>query len=158
MGPGTVRQATMISMRALSSVFIDTGAFLALVDPKDTYFEAASEFYRGLGAAVRQYTSWAVVAETYTWLRYHLDATKAAQWLGRFEDAEKSALIQVIYPERDLDLRTRRLLYQFHDQALSYADAFTLSVLESRPDIEAVFAFDHHMALAGVTILPGPVA
>ena len=34
-------------------------------------------------------------------------------------------------------------------------DAFSIALIQSRPDIDAVFAFDHHMALAGIPVLPG---
>lgn len=146
------------SMTGFASLFIDTGAFLALVDPKDAFFQDASAFYRRLSPAVQQFTSWAVISESYTWLRYHLDVDKALEWLRRLEDAENSGILHVIYPDRDLDVRTRRLAYHFRDQSLSYTDAFTLAALQSRPDIEAVFAFDHHMGLAGLPVLPGPVA
>jgi predicted nucleic acid-binding protein len=44
---------------------------------------------------------------------------------------------------------------RFHDQKLSYVDAFSIALIQSRPDIDAVFAFDHHMALAGLPVLPG---
>lgn len=41
------------------------------------------------------------------------------------------------------------------NQKLSYVDAFSIALIQSRPDIDAVFAFDHHMALAGIPVLPG---
>ncbi|HEY6410087.1 MAG TPA: hypothetical protein VIY29_21735, partial [Ktedonobacteraceae bacterium] len=28
---------------------------------------------------------------------------------------------------------------------------------QSRPDIDAIFAFDHHLTLAGIPVLPGPL-
>ncbi len=36
-----------------------------------------------------------------------------------------------------------------------YVDAFSIAIIQSRPDIDAIFAFDHHMALAGIPVLPG---
>lgn len=40
---------------------------------------------------------------------------------------------------------------------LSCVGAFSIAFIQSRSDINAVFAFDHHMALAGLPVLPGPL-
>jgi len=37
-------------------------------------------------------------------------------------------------------------------------DAFSIALIQSRPEIDAVFAFDHHMNLAGLPVLPGPLS
>ena len=50
--------------------------------------------------------------------------------------------------------RARLLLVRFDDQRLSYVDGHTLAILETRPDIDAVFAFDHHLALSGLPLVP----
>ena len=34
---------------------------------------------------------------------------------------------------------------------------FSIALIRSRPDIDAIFAFDHHMILAGLPVLPGPL-
>lgn len=38
-----------------------------------------------------------------------------------------------------------------------FVDTSTLALIRTRPDINAIFAFDHHMALAGLPVLPGPL-
>jgi predicted nucleic acid-binding protein len=43
------------------------------------------------------------------------------------------------------------------DQDLSYVDALSLYVVQSHSDIDAIFAFDHHLALAGLPVFPGPL-
>ncbi|GAC1392253.1 MAG: hypothetical protein NVS4B11_19790 [Ktedonobacteraceae bacterium] len=57
-----------------------------------------------------------------------------------------------------MEIEVRKILERFQDQDLSYVDAFTLALIRTRPDINAIFAFDHHMAFAGLPILPGPLS
>lgn len=142
-------------MTTLSRVFIDSGAFLALVDPRDAYHAEAVEFYRSLPGRSERMTSWAVVSECYTWLLYHVNGVRARRWLGDIGDAEDQGRLHVIYPDPSLDLQTRRILQRFEDQQLSYTDALTLAILQMHSGIAAIFAFDHHMALAGVPVRPG---
>ena len=37
----------------------------------------------------------------------------------------------------------------------SYVDACSLALVQSHPDIDVIFAFDHHLTLAGIPVLPG---
>jgi predicted nucleic acid-binding protein len=136
------------------SIFIDTGAFLALTDPRDDLHAEAARFYRSLAPRVRRVTSWGVVAEGYTWLRYHLPGDQAHRWLARIEQSQAQGSLEIIFPDRDLDRRARLLLVRFDDQRLSYVDGHTLALLQSRPDIDAVFAFDQHLALSGLPLVP----
>jgi predicted nucleic acid-binding protein len=56
-----------------------------------------------------------------------------------------------------MEVGVRRVMDRFHDQTLSYVDAFSIALAQSRPDIDAIFAFDHHMIFAGLPVLPGPL-
>lgn len=144
-------------MNARSKLFVDTGAFVALTNPRDQYHDAATAFYRSLAPTNRRLTSWGVISETYTWLRYHLDQRRAARWILLIEEADRLGDLEILYPDPDLDRQTRRLLLRYDDQKLSYVDGLTLAILESRADIDGVFAFDHHLALSRRLILPsGP--
>ena len=50
------------------------------------------------------------------------------------------------------------MIDRYHDQKLSYVKTFSpLRLIQSRPDIDAIFAFDHHMALASIPVLPGTI-
>ena len=68
---------------------------------------------------------------------------------------ENQGFLQVIYPDSQMEAGVRKVIGRYHDQKLSYVDAFSIALIQSRPDIDAVFAFDHHMALAGLPVLPG---
>jgi predicted nucleic acid-binding protein len=146
---------TTTSMITSGKVFIDTGAYLALVDPHDDLHQIAVEYYVSLAPHVQRVTSWAVISECYTWLVYHLDGKRARQWLAEVGEAEDRDLLQVVYPDPELNRRSRRIVQRFDDQDLSYTDALSLGILQTRPDIDHVFAFDHHLGLTGVPVFPG---
>jgi hypothetical protein len=67
---------------------------------------------------------------------------------------ENQGFLQVVYPDSQMELGVRKVNGRFHDQQLSYVDAFSLALIQSRPDIDVVFAFDHHLTLAGIPVLP----
>lgn len=138
-----------------AKIFMDSGGFIALVDRNDIAHRQAMEFYRVLSPTTRRVTSLSVVGESFTWIKYNLGGDQAKEWLGYVEEATEKSLLEIIYPEQNVDLKARRLIYRFDDQPISYTDALTLAILQSRPDIDAVFAFDHHLALAGLPVLPG---
>jgi predicted nucleic acid-binding protein len=56
-----------------------------------------------------------------------------------------------------MEVEIRRNLSRFPDQELSYVDALSLHIVQSRRDFDAIFAFDHHLALAGIPVFPGPL-
>lgn len=71
------------------------------------------------------------------------------------EEAEEQGLLSVVYPERELEKRACQVIYRFEDQDISYVNAITLAILQSNLGIDAVFSFDRHMILAGISALPG---
>jgi hypothetical protein len=53
----------------LSKLFIDSGAFIALIDEHDSLHQVSQAFYKALTKRTSLITSLTVVSETYTWLR-----------------------------------------------------------------------------------------
>ena len=142
----------------IKKVFVDTSAWIDLMNKKERHHAAAIEFHKSLTPMTLRITSWGIVSETYTWIRYHIGSREASRWLALKEALEQQGLLQVVFPDPQMEIGVRKVIDRFHDQALSYVDAFSIAVIQSRPDIDAVFAFDHHMALAGRPVLPGPLS
>ncbi|BDG61315.1 type II toxin-antitoxin system VapC family toxin [Caldinitratiruptor microaerophilus] len=138
-----------------SKLFIDTGAFIALANAADRMHGGAASFYRSVPPRVPRLTTAAVLGETYTFLRYHLGRVPALRWLDGIEDAVATGHLKVIYPDAAADKATRDTLRRYPDQDLSYTDALTLVVLDME-SVEYVFGFDHHLALTGRVLVPGP--
>jgi predicted nucleic acid-binding protein len=95
------------------------------------------------------------VGETYTWLRYHTGYRSAERWLHEEAALHERGALEVVYPTAETDSGVWRTLSRFADQDLSYVDAFSLHVVHTRVDIDAIFAFDHHLSLYGAAVLPG---
>ncbi len=145
----------MTSMGAYSHLFVDSGAYIALADRSDVNHKAARTFLVDLGPSIQRVTSWGVVAETYTWLRYHLRTDVASRWLGAMEATIAAGTTQLVRPDPELDAMCRKQLLRFADHALSYVDGLTLAILQVESRIDAIFGFDRrHMALSGLPVLP----
>jgi len=133
---------------------VDTGAYIALADADDRHHAAAAALVRELGAGLARVTTWGVVSEAYTWMRYHLSGPHAQRWLQVLQASASNGTTQIIYPDADLDAACQRQLQRLSDQKLSYVDGLSLAVLQTTPNIDAVFGFDGHMALGGVAVIP----
>jgi predicted nucleic acid-binding protein len=142
----------------IKRVFIDTSAWIDLMNRKERYHAAAVAFHKSLSPMTLHITSWGSVSETFTWIRYHIGYREAARWLSLKDSLEHQGYLQLVYPDPQMEPGVRKVIDRFDDQRLSYVDAFPIAVIQSRPDIDAIFAFDHHLALAGIPVLPGPLS
>lgn len=130
---------------------------MTLFNRNERYHEAALRFHASLSSTALRVTTWGIIAETYTWLRYHGSHREAEQWLHEEAALLNWGVLEVVFPTPATELGIHRNLSRFADQDLSYVDAFSLYVVQSRRDIDAIFAFDHHLALAGLPVFPGPL-
>ncbi|HXZ06040.1 MAG TPA: PIN domain-containing protein [Ktedonobacteraceae bacterium] len=145
----------MISIADIKRLFIDTSAWIDLMNSSEHNHTAAVNFHKSLSPMTLRITSWGIVSETYTWIRYHIGYREASNWLTLKDSLEDQGYLQVACPDHQMEIGVRKVIHRFHDQQLSYVDAFSLALIQSRPDIDAIFAFDHHMNLAGIPVLPG---
>jgi predicted nucleic acid-binding protein len=145
----------MTSTANFRRIFVDSSAWISLMNSKERHHAAAVEFHRSLRPLTLRVTSWGVVSETFTWLRYHIGDHEALQWLAMKELLEHQGFLQIIFPESALEGKVRRVIDHFQDQDLSYIDAHTIVLAQARTDIDAIFAFDRHLLLAGIPVLPG---
>lgn len=143
------------SIADIQRVFVDSSAWIDLMNKKEQHHAAAVAFHKSLDPMTLRITTWGIVSETFTWIRYHIGHREATRWLVLKETLEHQGFLQVVFPDPQMELRVRKVIDRFHDQDLSYVDAFSIALIQSRPDIDAIFAFDHHMALAGLPVLPG---
>jgi uncharacterized protein len=149
------RWITTTSTGEIKGLFVDTSAWLALLNRKDGRHVAATTFQRSLPSNVRRVTSWGIVAETYTWLRYHLGFFHADRWLSEEAALQSREVLEVVFPHPSMEAGIRRELTQYSDQDLSYVDALTLHLARTRGDIDGIFGFDRHLAMTRLPLLPG---
>ena len=144
----------MTSIADIKRVFIDTSAWIDLMNSNERHHTAAVNFHKSLTPMTLRITTWGIVSETYTWIRYHIGYREASRWLTLKDSFEDQGFLQVVCPDHQMEIGVRKVISRFQDQQLSYVDAFSLALIQSRPDIDAIFAFDHHMSLAGIPVLP----
>jgi predicted nucleic acid-binding protein len=145
----------MTSTADIRRIFVDTSAWIDLMNKSERHHAVATAFHKNLAPSTLRITTWGIVSETFTWIRYHIGGREALRWLILKETMERQGVLQVVFPDPQMEVRVRKVIDRYGDQPLSYVDAFSIVLIQSRPDIDAVFAFDHHMTLAGLPVLPG---
>lgn len=145
----------MTSISDFRRVFVDTSAWIDLMNKNERHHTAAVEFNESLSPIALRVTTWGIVSETFTWIRYHIGAREALRWLVLKETLERQGFLQVVFPDSQMETGIHKVIDRFQNQKLSYVDAFSIALVQTRPDIDAIFAFDHHMTLAGLPVLPG---
>jgi len=134
-------------------LYIDAGAWIAITNKKDQYHEVAKEFYLSIPEYVELYTSYLVISESFTWLRYHLGSYIAFQFIGALEKASTIQSVKIVYPDAYADNLTRKYLQRFKDQILSYSDAAGFAICEQLK-INNIFGFDKDFYIAKKSLWP----
>lgn len=126
---------------------IDTGALLAIANPRDQYHERAVALGRAfLGGGGRWTGTTMILAEFHGHLVQRRDPRTASSLIASllgdpaYEWLDASGeLVREAVP---------RWLERFGDQRLSLTDAVSFEVMR-RLGLEIAFAFDHHFEIAG---------
>jgi uncharacterized protein len=137
-------------MRPDESVFVDTGAWIALALTRDPLHQRAGEAW-GLvvEAGASLYTSVPVVLETFTFLERNARPDVALAWKDALDDLERFDIL-ACFPE---DLKEAWVYFQRRDlHKLSAVDA-TSFVIMTRERIRVALAFDHHFAAVGFQLV-----
>ena len=136
------------------AVFIDTGAFYALIDRDDPHHViACKEWAEILRQKCLLIITCYIVSETYTLLRYRLGWAIACKFLQVMEESRAQGRIRIIaVPERTEGV-ARHLLLQFGEEDLSYIDAVSLAAIKTER-IPLAFSFDEHFQLAEAKVIP----
>jgi predicted nucleic acid-binding protein len=138
-------------MMLIKELFVDTGAWLAVIDPRDQYHRPASTFYRqALQAHRHLITTNLIVAETYVNLRRSLSHAAA---IGFLDTIEQSSRIECVWSSPGLEDQARQILRRYADQDFSYVDAVSFALMQEMEITEA-FAFDRHFVTAGFVCVP----
>jgi predicted nucleic acid-binding protein len=135
------------------TVFIDSGAWIALLIARDVRHTRAAETFRNFPPRTRLITTNYVVAETITWMVYHGYRKQAFLLQGRLEAAEQQELLRMEWiTEQDHDLAWSYLA-KYQDQNFSFSDC-TSFVVAVRRKVDFVFGFDSDFRTAGFDLRP----
>ncbi|WP_026906923.1 type II toxin-antitoxin system VapC family toxin [Paucisalibacillus globulus] len=136
-----------------NKLFIDTGAWIALMVESDQFHTKARSYLEDLDLSTKRYSSTYVIAETYTWLRYRIGFKYADSFLDIIQRSKASGALDVIICEMDILELAEQLLRDFPEQRLSYVDAVSMAIMK-KEKITKVFGFDQHFYILGFEVVP----
>lgn len=138
-------------MMVLEDIFVDTSAWIALVDKDDSHHKEAASSYPSLLKNHRNLiTSNFVIAETYIIILNELGHKLAIDFL---EKLKASPRILKIYSNEDIEAEAEPILVEYSDQDFSYTDAVSFVIMK-RQKIRKAFSFDKHFVIAGFVNIP----
>lgn len=138
-------------MMVLEDIFVDTSAWIALVDKDDLHHKEAASSYPSLLKNHRNLiTSNFVIAETYIIILNELGHKLAIDFL---EKLKASPRILKIYSNEDIEAEAEPILVKYSDQDFSYTDAVSFVIMK-RQKIRKAFSFDKHFVIAGFVNIP----
>lgn len=127
--------------------FVDSSAYLGLLDADDEHHEAAVAIISDLArAGWRQLTTNALIIECHALLLSNLGIATAARFLQDI-DASRTTIVRVRASD---EARAKQIIFQYTDKDFSFTDAISFAVME-RLGITWAFTFDRHFAQYGFT-------
>ncbi len=134
-------------------IFVDSGAWIALLNQRDQYHDDAVVIYSGLKQQkARLFTTDYVIDETATWLKYRANHSVAVQFLDLIESVEKTGVLTVAEIDKILFQEAKKLFRQYDSVQLSFTDCTSFAVCQKH-NISETYAFDEHFAMMGITVL-----
>ncbi len=134
-------------------VFCDTSFFHACLDPSDTHHPQARKLVpEAIASRVALWTTWDVISETATLLRYRVGYLAALTFVDdlypRLRVAEYGAEVRT----QALDVFRRK----DRERRLSLCDAISFVVVTTLLDRMPCFAFDEDFRRLGLTVITPP--
>ncbi|MGE3726668.1 MAG: type II toxin-antitoxin system VapC family toxin [Candidatus Sericytochromatia bacterium] len=130
-------------------IFVDTGAWYALLDKDDQHHEAAKQWYEH--NQVLLVTSNYVVVETLNLTKVRLGSRIACQWDEAFLT---ESIAQLLWVNQEDHQRASHFFHKYADKGWSFTDCSSFVLME-RLKINTAFAFDRHFEqYAGFTRVP----
>lgn len=133
----------------METVFVDTGAWLALADRSDAHHKEAVEILRDLHKRCRLLTTNLVVAESYLLILRTLGHDAAIVFLDSIQGSPRT---KKVFSDESLEAAAGEILRKYRDQDFSYADAVSFAVMKQE-GITRAFTFDSHFLTLGFSPL-----
>lgn len=130
-------------------IFVDSSAYLALLDRQDNNHSQATTIVRQLAAKhFRQFTTNILVIETHSLVLARMGMRQATQFL-REMDQTNTVIVRARLADEDY---AKQIIFRYQDKDFSLADAISFAVME-RLGIARAFTFDRHFAQYGFNVL-----
>ena len=138
----------ILSLRS-RRVFVDSSAYLALLDEHDAHHTDATQIITQLARAhYRPYTTNVLIIESHALLVSRLGAAIGRRFLL---DIQQGGTVIVRVRAADEE-RAREIVFRYSDKGFSLADAISFVVME-RLQIQQAFTFDQHFAQYGFSVV-----
>jgi len=135
-------------------LFVDTSAWVAITDSRDTYHASAitfnQEIYRKATLVVSNY----ILDETYTLLLNNVGYNLTLRFKRKLDLLSQAKVVQVIWITPEVAEQAWEIFERFNtDKQWSFTDC-TSYVLMKNYQITEVFTFDHHFSQMGFNRCP----
>jgi predicted nucleic acid-binding protein len=132
------------------TVFVDTSAWLAVMDSGEARHSQAVQCYTQLlSAGVILVTTGYVLAETQILVLRRVGKQAADTFL---KNINHSPRIQVLYPDETIEMEAKTILGRFSDQDFSLTDALSFACM-LKEGIREAFSYDQHFIAAGFELI-----
>lgn len=133
-------------------IFVDTGAWIAILNQRDQHHQEAVEIYSKLEQQqIRFLTTDYVIDETATRLRYDANHSLAVMFLNRIEILVDVGLLTITEIDTNVFREAKALFRQYDSARLSFTDCTSFVVCRENRINEA-FAFDRHFPIMGIDL------
>lgn len=133
-------------------VFVDSSAFLALINPHDTHHEAARRIWSRLAdERWRTLTTNFMIAETHQLFLVRLGQRHATAFLRQLQGSS-AAVFRVRARDEE---QAKDIIFRYTDKDFSLTDATGFVVMQ-RLGITQAFSFDQHFAQYGFALVQPP--
>ena len=129
-------------------LFVDTGAWYALIDKNDPEHSKAKTFFKANSTPLL--TTNFVFDETVTLLRMRLGWNTAKNFGQRFKDSSFASLVSVKSEDED---RAWQIFIKYKDKDFSFTDCTSFAILE-RLKLDTIFTFDSHFHTGSFQVVP----
>ncbi|MBF0121689.1 MAG: PIN domain-containing protein [Desulfobacterales bacterium] len=131
-------------------IFVDTGAWIALADKNDQYYNSAIRLYdmiqkKKVQLIITDY----IFDETVTWLNYKIGHNVACKWGNKIIN---SRMIEMIIVSDEHIKRAWKLFQKYRDQKFSFTDCISFEIMKIL-GTKAVFAYDSHFSTMGFSVI-----
>jgi predicted nucleic acid-binding protein len=135
-------------------IFVDTSAFLAIVNEKDNNHIAAKTFLEGIKngkvKVKKIITSDYIIDETLTRIRYSVGHKEAVKW-GK--DILASRVVEKMEVGKEIFELAWEIFETYEDKKLSFTDCTSFALMKKR-NVEKVFSFDKDFENMGFSLMP----
>jgi predicted nucleic acid-binding protein len=133
-------------------IFVDTGAWIALLNQRDQHHRDAVAVLEGLQQQqIRLLTTDYVIDETVTRLRYDTNHALAVTFLDRIALLVETEILTIAEIDKNVFVEAKELFCQYDSVQLSFTDCTSFVICRVN-NVSEAFAFDHHFPIMGIDL------